>query len=447
MKKWAIVLLVLAVLGLVTYAFLTVLEFTPPEGEWQNRAEYLGKTPVITIAASDEGQGLRSIEVTFKRGTEVHTLYAQDYRERELVIGEITLDVQPDFRKVGIEDGDGVITVTIIDKSFWRFGKGNSTTLEYPVVIDTVPPRVQLLSVDHVVVVGGSEVTAYRASDDVVKSGVSVGGYFFPGHTGAFRDADTYAAFFSYPYDLSATEVEPLFITAEDRAGNTVRKSLPVLVKSKRYRKRFIVITDEFIARKVPEVLSFENLDETGVPLEDFLTVNRDLRDRQASHIRELTMDTRPELLWEGGFMQFRNTAVQARFADFRTYKYNGEVVDEQYHLGYDLAATKRFPISAANSGVVVFTGSFGIYGNTVVIDHGFGLFTLYSHMSTIDVVEGDEVGKGEPIGRTGETGLAGGDHLHFGVLLNGTPVTPIEWWDEKWVRNRILNRLSAVGE
>jgi murein DD-endopeptidase MepM/ murein hydrolase activator NlpD len=67
--------------------------------------------------------------------------------------------------------------------------------------------------------------------------------------------------------------------------------------------------------------------------------------------------------------------------------------------------------------------------------------------MSTIDVAVGDSVERGAIIGRTGETGLAGGDHLHFGVYLHGTPVTPIEWWDAKWVRNRILKRLRAMGE
>jgi hypothetical protein len=445
MKKWYIIFGVILVAGLIAYAFLTVLEFTPPAGEWQNRAEYLNKTPVITIAASDEGQGLRTVEVTFKRGTEAIKLHSEDLSGAEPAQKEATLDVTPDFKTLGLEDGEGTITVSITDRSLWNLGKGNTLTLEYPVVIDTVPPLVGLLSVDHVVVKGGSEVTVYRASTDVVQTGVAVGGYFFPGHTGAFEDENTYVAFFSYPYDLGS--VEPIFITAEDRAGNMVKKSLPVLVKPKRYLKRTLVISDEFIMMKVPEVLTFANMEETGDLLTDFLTVNKELRNWQASQIREITRDTRSEFLWKGGFKQFRNTSVEARFADFRIYKYKGEVVDQQYHLGYDLAATKRFPIGASNSGVVVFAGSFGIYGNTVVIDHGFGLFTLYSHMSTIDVAVGDSVERGAIIGRTGETGLAGGDHLHFGVYLHGTPVTPIEWWDAKWVRNRILRRLRVMGE
>ena len=134
--------------------------------------------------------------------------------------------------------------------------------------------------------------------------------------------------------------------------------------------------------------------------------------------------------------------AVQSKYADLRSYYYDGQVVDEQYHLGFDLAATRHYPVPASNSGEVVFAANLGIYGNTIVIDHGLGVSTLYAHLSGMDVDKGARVDKGEDIGRTGDTGLAGGDHLHFSVLIHGVPVTPLEWWDEKWVENRILRRL-----
>jgi hypothetical protein len=296
-----------------------------------------------------------------------------------------------------------------------------------------------------VVLQGGSEIIVYRASTDTVATGVEVGERFFPGHRGAFEDRDTHIAFFSYPYDLPPGE--PLFIVAEDRAGNTTKKGLPVLVKPKQYRKRTANLTDGFLKRKIPEVISFAELRESGDLLKDFLLLNSELRGRQAEEIKAITKDSMPEVMWKGGFLQFKNTKVEARFADFRTYVYKGSVVDRQYHLGFDLAAIKRYPVGASNDGVVVFNDRLGIYGNTVVIDHGFGIFTQYSHLSSIDVEQGKRVGKGEPIGRTGETGLAGGDHLHFSVHIHGTPVNPIEWWDENWVKNRISRRLRAVGD
>jgi murein DD-endopeptidase MepM/ murein hydrolase activator NlpD len=142
--------------------------------------------------------------------------------------------------------------------------------------------------------------------------------------------------------------------------------------------------------------------------------------------------------------VQLSNTKVEANFADQRTYTYNKEPVDSAYHLGYDLAATKNYPIEAANSGVVAFAGDLGIYGNAVIIDHGLGLFTLYGHMSSMDVKAGDAVAKRQVIGKTGETGLAAGDHLHFGVYLDGIAVLPVEWWDQKWIDDNITPKLAG---
>jgi murein DD-endopeptidase MepM/ murein hydrolase activator NlpD len=150
-------------------------------------------------------------------------------------------------------------------------------------------------------------------------------------------------------------------------------------------------------------------------------------------------------MLWSGAFTQLTNSKVEANFADARTYIYEGEDIDKAYHLGFDLSVTKRYPVEASNSGVVSFTGPLGIYGNTVIIDHGLGLTTLYGHLSSIDVKEGEAVKQKQIIGKTGETGLAAGDHLHFGVYLNGVAVLPIEWWDEKWIRDNITPKLDGV--
>jgi murein DD-endopeptidase MepM/ murein hydrolase activator NlpD len=102
--------------------------------------------------------------------------------------------------------------------------------------------------------------------------------------------------------------------------------------------------------------------------------------------------------------------------------------------------------VPAANAGVVAFAGPLTIYGNTVIVDHGLGLQTLYAHLSSIDVKAGDKVDKGQPLGRTGATGLAIGDHLHFEVLIAGVSVTPLEWWDPAWIRERVNRPLKQAG-
>jgi murein DD-endopeptidase MepM/ murein hydrolase activator NlpD len=149
-------------------------------------------------------------------------------------------------------------------------------------------------------------------------------------------------------------------------------------------------------------------------------------------------------MLWSEAFAQLTNSKVEANFADQRTYTYNGQPIDTAYHLGYDLSVTKHYPVEASNSGTVAYVGDLGIYGNTVILDHGLGLFTLYGHLSSIGVKAGESVTKQQALGKTGETGLAGGDHLHFGVYLDGVAVLPVEWWDQKWINDNIVPKLAG---
>ena len=141
-----------------------------------------------------------------------------------------------------------------------------------------------------------------------------------------------------------------------------------------------------------------------------------------------------------GGIVIYEDNFVVAVNGFFTVY--NGKDVDQQTHLGFDLAVTARVPILAANDGRVVHSGWLGIYGNCVVIDHGLGVSSLYGHMSSIDVKVGDSVTKGQTLGRSGMTGLAAGDHLHFTMLVGGHPVNPVEWWDPHWMQDRVERKL-----
>jgi murein DD-endopeptidase MepM/ murein hydrolase activator NlpD len=140
--------------------------------------------------------------------------------------------------------------------------------------------------------------------------------------------------------------------------------------------------------------------------------------------------------------VQLGNSKVEAQFADERSYIYKGKKVDQQMHLGFDLSVTRHVEVAASNSGKVVFAGDLGIYGNCVVVEHGYGLQSIYAHLSRIAVKQGDEVKRGQSIGNSGDTGLAGGDHLHFSMQVNGIQVTPVEWWDAHWLEDRIFSKL-----
>jgi murein DD-endopeptidase MepM/ murein hydrolase activator NlpD len=177
-----------------------------------------------------------------------------------------------------------------------------------------------------------------------------------------------------------------------------------------------------------------------------FLRINGDLRRRNALTIAELSKKTSPEMLWKDAFQALGNASVEAGFADNRTYLYQGKEIDRQVHLGFDLAVTQRIPVLAANTGIVVYAADLGIYGNCVILDHGLGVQSLYGHLSVIEVKEGMRVEKGQMLGRSGMTGLAGGDHLHFTMLVSGQAVNPVEWWDPKWMQDRVLRKIAEAN-
>ena len=211
-------------------------------------------------------------------------------------------------------------------------------------------------------------------------------------------------------------------------------------------RRDTIPLDDAFLAKVVPPILSqTPELIDKGSPLENYLQINRELRKTDNAQLIELAKTSQPKFLWSRPFQAMGSTKVMAHFADRRSYVYRGSAVDQQDHLGLDMAGVSHAPIPSANDGTVAFAGFFGIYGNAVVVDHGYGLMSLYGHLSAIDVKEGQTVTRGQVLGRTGDTGLAAGDHLHFAILLQGLPVSPVEWWDAHWLTDRISRKLGRT--
>jgi murein DD-endopeptidase MepM/ murein hydrolase activator NlpD len=284
----------------------------------------------------------------------------------------------------------------------------------------------------------------YRVGNTAVRDGVQAGEWWFPGFPMPGGDGQDRFALFAVPYDMA--EPSGVRLVAVDDVRNESRASFIDRFRPRPFKTDTIPLNDDFIQRVVPAILEqTPEMSSTGDALGDFLAVNGELRRRNAATLGELASRSKPEFLWTAPFLPMRNAQVMSSFADRRTYVYDGRAVDQQDHLGFDLASTSRAEIQAANSGVVLLARYFGIYGNTVVLDHGYGLLSLYGHLSSIAVEEGQSVTRGQELGRSGATGLAGGDHLHFTILLQGLPVNPAEWWDEHWIQDRLDLKLGAA--
>ena len=434
----SIVLIIIVGLLGGAYYLRPRFEWEPPQIKLIPDSDVLGVAP-MEIVVSDQGAGLKSVTATLASGGAEHTLASEQYAEP--VTGK-KITVGLSSKLAGVKEGPAVLRVSARDRSLWNSFRGNETVIQKNVTIDITPPTLELVADDRYVNFGGVGAIVYKASADTATSGVRIGDYFFPGYQGQIKDhPDRFIALFAHPYNVPADAKATLVAT--DKAGNTRETRLVYELKNVKYRKSTISISDNFIQSKMAPLLNDAGARQ-GTPQEIFVRVNKGLRKENEDKIAAITKKSTSSTLWQGAFTQLSNSKVEANFADARTYTYNNETIDHAYHLGYDLSVTKQYPVEAANSGTVTFAGDLGIYGNTVILDHGLGLFTLYGHLSSIDVKVGDAIKQRQILGKTGETGLAAGDHLHYGVYLHGVAILPVEWWDQKWIKDNIQPKLEG---
>ena len=435
-----LLLVLVAALGAGAFIFKPRFESEAPQVTFTPDTGTLGASSTVEIVVTDRGAGLRSVVATLTTSTGEVTLANEEFRD-PLAEKKITLAAG---KIAGLKEGPANLRIHARDYSFSHLFKGNETVIEKPIAIDLTPPTVELIADDRYINFGGVGAITYKVSADTATSGVKVGEHFFPGFPNVVQGhADQMFALFAHPYDTPPGTKATLIAT--DKAGNTRTVGLSYELKNVKEKKSTIAVSDKFLNEKVAPLLP-DAAARQGSPKDVFVAVNQKVRKQNEDKITEVTSKATPAILWSGAFSQLSNSKVEANFADRRTYTYNGEPIDTAYHLGYDLSVTKHYPIEAANSGVVAFTGDLGLYGNAVILDHGLGLFTLYGHMSSIDVKAGDKIAAKQVIGKTGETGFAGGDHLHYGVYLDGVAVLPVEWWDRKWIADNVTPKLEGTA-
>lgn len=426
-------LLVLIALGGGAYLFLNDLDgpqivMIPDTGRISPHQD-------IQVTLSDAKHDIRSITVSVRKREDALVVFERGFTSAS-PIQKVTFNL----KNTGLRDGPFQLEIKARDTALAGFGSGNVTTKVWDMHLDTRPPSIKVRTTAPALRRGSVTAIAYALSEEVDTTGIRLGEMFFP----AFRQANgLYYCFFAFPLKYSLEAFTPE-IVARDLAGNVTRTRVIVNAMERAYRSDTLTISDRFLDTKMPAFTALVPTASTN--LERYVKMNNEVRADNEKTLLEIGRRTAPNILWGGAFQRLSRSAVKANFGDNRTYMYNGQKIDHQTHMGLDLASVAHAPIPAANDGTVVFAEPLGIYGNLVVVDHGLGLQTLYSHLSEIMVQVGDVVKKGDTLGRTGTTGLAGGDHLHFGVMLAGIEVQPIDWFDKNWIKNTITDRLAAAS-
>ncbi|MEA1971246.1 MAG: M23 family metallopeptidase, partial [Thermodesulfobacteriota bacterium] len=397
----------------------------------------IGQETAFDITCIDRKSGLRNVSVDISQDGKKYTLSSLNLSQKGANKETLTVNVFPEELK--LHDGTATVGISATDYSLRK----NTTVRVFEVVIDTIPPGISPAAFSNYINPGGSCVVAYNLSEDVPLSGVQVDDDLFPSYPETTSDGIRHISYFAIPINAAKKNLK-IRILAEDNAGNSSLCPISFHIRNKKFRRDRMNISQRFLEIKMPEFQRrYKDLRETTL-LEAFSRVNTEMRADNLKTIEINCKDTRPEQLWKGTFLRMKNAATMATFGDKRTYYHDSRKISKSVHMGVDLASTRNAPVEASNGGVVAFAGYLGIYGNTIIIDHGMGIFSLYGHLSSVSVNKEQAVRKGEMIGRTGNTGMAGGDHLHFSMIVGGKFVNPVEWWDPHWIKDNITRKLTS---
>ena len=426
-----------------------------PQIAFRGPEKFVGQvTPLELVVDSPDGKFSR-VDVTLEQGGQAFPVFNLE-QPAESTVRQDTANRLYISRPIGkqalpeLKPGAARIVVRAARPVAFGIRQAESDATR-DVEVRLEPPQVAVLSTFHYNNHGGAEFVVFRATPADVESGVRVGDKTYPGFAGSavgIKDPAARVAFFALLPDEDL--MTPIAVYARDGAGNEAVASLDHRPFAKPFQRSRIAIDDRFLQHVVPQIAAASPQKQYSTApdgmLASFLKINGDLRRENNAFIAELAKKSAPSMLWHGPFKALTNAAVEARFADNRTYVYQGKDVDQQVHLGFDLAVTAMIGVTAAQDGRIVHAGDLGIFGNCVIIDHGLGVQSLYGHLSSIGVKVGDTVTMGQVIGRSGTTGLALGDHLHFTMLVNGNAVNPVEWWDPKWTEDRITRKIREAG-
>lgn len=403
---------------------------------------YWNLTSPLPIKITD-ASGVKFLKIVMNDGQNDMILSNQKF-DAPLKIMDLNLT----FPKSGFSNNknDYTLKIEATDTSKWGFFMGNTQSKNVKVVIDSKKPELQILSHSYAISKGGSATVVFKASDERIKEiyiESNFGKKFIPTK---FHKDDHYASLVAWPATQGSFSAD---VVAVDYAGNVSKSRVRFIMQNRNYKTSKIKLDtqNKFLNEKIPELASqYAKNHQAMSNLEQMKFVNETLRESNEKLIADFSSKASTDMISEfklNKFYPLRNGKAVASFGDHRYYTFENQDVSESWHMGIDLASTQRANIVASNGGVVEFAAENGIYGQNVLINHGFGVFSLYGHCSSMAVKSGDTVKEGDVIATTGVSGLALGDHLHFGMIVQGIEVRPEEWMDTKWMKDNVTNVLE----
>jgi murein DD-endopeptidase MepM/ murein hydrolase activator NlpD len=430
-KKFIFVLVVIVVLlavFLVTRSATPVVDLSPAVSS-------LGQATPITVHVRDP-RGIRSVQAFVEQNGVRYPVFAMAQPSSSADSSwNFTAGVKTTPQ---LQAGNAKLIVEATSNDLLR----KTGRAERDVTVITQPPSLSVDSEQHYLYRGMADLATFSVSGGWTEAGVRVGDQKFRawpmpgGKPGLF-------SLYAFAWNMPADNVPVVY--AANGTGNDVTSPLVVVFPKKeqpKYTVHDLQVSDAFLNKVINEL----DLNGTGDPVVRFVRVNSEMRKANNKTLSDLQFKTADKFLWSRPFIRQPHSQAEANFADVRNYIYQGKKIDQQVHLGYDLAVTQHVGVEAANDGKVVYADPLGIYGNCIVVDHGYGLQTIYGHLSRIDVHEGDTVKQGQVMGLSGQTGMAGGDHIHFAMQLDGVQIDPKEWWDPHWIKDHIARRVELPG-
>jgi murein DD-endopeptidase MepM/ murein hydrolase activator NlpD len=429
------VLLVLVLLVIVVPIVVVVARSAKPVINLTTEVSTIGQATPIGVRVTDP-RGIRSASATVEQSGASYAVWqvVQASKAKE-ASWNFTAGVRTTPQ---LKDGKAKLIVEATSNDLLH----KSARVEREVTVVTQPPTVSVDSEQHYIYIGMADLATFSVSGAYTAAGVRVGDQSFRawpmpgGKPGLF-------SLYAFAWNMPQTTIPVVF--AANGAGNDVTSPLTVVFPKKEqphYTVHLLQISDQFMQKVVGEL----DPNGTGDMVARFVKINSEMRKANNKTLAELRFKTADHFLFSQPFQRQSHSAAEATFADLRHYIYQGKEIDQQVHLGYDLAVTQHVGVEASNDGRVVWAAPLGIYGNCIVVDHGYGLQTIYGHMSHFDVHEGDMVKRGQVMGQSGMTGMAGGDHIHFAMQLDGVQIDPKEWWDPHWIQDHVARRVELPG-